>query len=242
MKLNINNYIISFFASIFIHFILLLLFNFILTDFHFNINKSTPTSNILIAQVVSSFNSNSKMIEQNKEELSNAEKINNETPLENNIDNQEQINTSLNLNENIENADTTLLEQIYHESTLNVKIKYPLGWTYIDQNVNNKLDGITFWFSNSSNGILPYVHLEVKEKDYFDAQRFKYKTKMNKYEAFYNDPEELENQYSFVVYIRTKTKEDYVIKLIVNGEEPFKQYQNVFWAMLKSFDFGFELF
>ena len=41
-------------------------------------------------------------------------------------------------------ADTTNLDQIYNEPTLNVSIKYPRGWTFIDQNKNKKLDGITF--------------------------------------------------------------------------------------------------
>lgn len=241
MKLNFNNYFISFFASLIFHFILLLLFNFILMDFHFSVNKSARTSNILIAQIVSSFNSDTKTTKTINNVENNSDEIKNETKSESNNYNDE-TSTSLNFNENIENADTSLLEQIYHESTLNVKIKYPLGWTYIDQNLNNKLDGVTFWFPNSSNGIIPYVHIEVKDKDYFESQRFKYKTKMNKFEAYYNEPEELENQFSLMIYIRTKTKEDYTIKLVVNGEELFKQYQNVFWAMLKSFDFGFELF
>ncbi|GAB6282451.1 MAG: hypothetical protein STSR0008_11970 [Ignavibacterium sp.] len=241
MKLSFNNYFISYFASIFFHFILLLLFNFILTDFQFNVNKSARTSNILIAQIVSSFNSDTKIIKPIDNVKNNSDKINNKMKSESNNYNDE-ISTSLNFIENIENADTSLLEQIYHETTLNVKIKYPLGWTYIDQNLNDKLDGVTFWFPNSSNGVLPYVHLEVKEKDYFEPERFKYKTKINKYEVYYNGSEELENQYSLMVYIRTKTKEDYIIKLVVNGEESFKQYQNVFWAMLKSFDFGFEFF
>lgn len=241
MKLNFNNYFISFFASIVFHFFLLLLFNFILTDFHFSVSKSARTSNILVAQVVSSFNSDIKTTETLNNVKNTSDEIKNETPSESNNYN-DGISTLLNFNENIENADTSLLEQIYRESTLNVKIKYPLGWTYIDQNINNKLNGVTFWFPNSTNGIVPYVHIEVKGKDYFEPQRFKYKTKMNKYEAYFNDVEELENQYSLMVYIRTKTKEDYVIKLVVNGEEPFKQYQNVFWAMLKSFDFGFEFF
>ncbi len=44
-----------------------------------------------------------------------------------------------------QNADTTSLQQIYSESTLNVTIKYPVGWTFIDQNLDKKLDGVTFW-------------------------------------------------------------------------------------------------
>ena len=41
--------------------------------------------------------------------------------------------------------DTSALMQVYKESTLNVSLKYPKGWTYLDQNLKDKLDGITFW-------------------------------------------------------------------------------------------------
>ena len=43
-----------------------------------------------------------------------------------------------------QNADTTSLEQIYNESTLNVSIKYPIGWIFIDQNVDKSWMGLLF--------------------------------------------------------------------------------------------------
>ena len=137
-------------------------------------------------------------------------------------------------------------EQTYSESTLDVTIKYPTGWTYIDQNVKNKLDGVTFWLVNypkdSSISPPPYVHLEVKEKYLFNPARFKYKMDLNGNIAYYNDPEELEDQVSQIVYIRTDSDEDYSLKLIMKGKDAFKSFQPVFFSMIKSFRFGRSFF
>lgn len=136
------------------------------------------------------------------------------------------------------NADTTNLHQIYSETTLNVRVRYPAGWVYIDQDVKNKLDGVTFWMATGAFNPPPYVHLEVKEKYLFNPSRFKYSTKMDNFIAYYNDPEELEGQVSQVVYLRTESAEDYSIKLIMKGEEAFKTFQPEFFGMIKSFRFG----
>ena len=58
-------------------------------------------------------------------------------------------------------VDTTLLEQLYSEQTLNVRVKYPAGWKFIDQNNNGKLDGVTFWAAAVNYNPPPYIHLEV---------------------------------------------------------------------------------
>ncbi len=139
-------------------------------------------------------------------------------------------------------ADTTQLLQTYKESSLNVRIKYPPGWTYIDQNVRNKLDGVTFWFSAGSYNPPPYVHLEVKEKYLFNPERFKYKIKINDCTAYFNDPEELAGQFSQVIYLRTDSDEDYSLKLIMTGQESFYSFQPMFFAMLKTFKFGKSFF
>ena len=73
---------------------------------------------------------------------------------------------------NDQNADTTLLEQLYSEQTLNVRVKYPAGWKFIDQNNNGKLDGVTFWATTGNYNPPPYIHLEVKEKYLFSENRF----------------------------------------------------------------------
>jgi len=139
-------------------------------------------------------------------------------------------------------ADTSVLMQVYKESSLNVRIKYPPGWTYIDQNVKNKLDGITFWFSAEKYNPPPYVHLEVKEKYLFNPKRYRYKFKLNDAVAYFNDPEELAGQYSQTIYMRTETDEDFSIKLIMKGKESFYSFQPLFFAMVKTFKFGKNFF
>lgn len=140
------------------------------------------------------------------------------------------------------NADTTQLDQLYKESTLNVSIKYPRGWTFIDQNVKDKLDGVTFWASDGLFNPPPYIHLEVKEKYYFNEQHYKYQIEYDNYIAYYNDPEIIENYYIQNVYLRTKISEDFNIKLMMVGEDAFKSFQPRFFGMIKSFNFGTTFF
>lgn len=139
-------------------------------------------------------------------------------------------------------ADTTDLEQIYSENTLNVSIKYPKGWTYIDQTNKNKLDGVTFWSIEGIYNPPPYIHLEVVEKYLFSSNRYKYKVKQQNCEWYFNEPEKLENYISQEIYIRTEDDEDFLIKLIMVGEEQFYQFQPKFFAIVKSFDFGKNFF
>lgn len=139
------------------------------------------------------------------------------------------------------NADTTGLKNYYSETTLNVRIRYPQGWSLIDQNVKKKLDGVTFWGIQIGNNPPPYIHLEVKDKYYFRASNFKYKTEMKNCIAYFNDPEEMEGTYNQVVYLRTETNEDYSIKLIMTGKEAFYQYQPIFFGMIRTFKFGSNL-
>jgi len=121
-------------------------------------------------------------------------------------------------------------------------MKYPAGWTYIDQDVNKKLDGVTFWSAIGNYSPPPYINLEVRDKDLFDANRYKFNLKTWGYTIFYNDPEELESQVSQIFYIRTNYGEDFSLKLIMNGRDEFKSFQPVFFGMLKSFKFGKGLF
>ena len=139
-------------------------------------------------------------------------------------------------------ADTTNLDQVYKESTLNLSIKYPRGWAFIDQNRNKKLDGVTFWAAESNNNPPPYIHLEVVEKYLFNEKRYKYKLELDDCVAFYNDPEELSGQVAQVFYLRTDSDEDYQIKLIINGMKEFNSFQPKFLAILNSFHFGGSLF
>jgi hypothetical protein len=138
--------------------------------------------------------------------------------------------------------DSSALMQVYKESTLNVSLRYPNGWTYLDQDVKNKLDGVTFWAANKNNEIPPYIHFDVCDKSIFNPSRFKYKFSGNGSDYYYNDPEELESHFTQVIYIRTNSDEDYSIKLMVKGKEAFKSFQPIFFNMAKSFNFGKSFF
>ncbi len=139
-------------------------------------------------------------------------------------------------------ADTSVLDQVYKEPTFNVSIKYPAGWTYVDQDIRNKLDGVTFWSNIGDYSPPPYVHLEVKEKDMFSRSRYKYKTEINDFTVYYNNPDSLEGQITQTFYIRTNSDVDFSLQLIMKGESAFKSFQPVFFGMIKSFKFGRGLF
>ena len=139
-------------------------------------------------------------------------------------------------------ADTTELDQIYKESTLNVSIKYPRGWTFIDQNKSKKLDGVTFWSADGINDPPPYIHLEVVDKYLFNEKKFQYKMELKNCVAYYNDPDELAGQISQTIYLRTNSDEDFSIKLIMKGSEAFKAFLPRFFAVIKSFKFGTSFF
>ena len=139
-------------------------------------------------------------------------------------------------------TDTSALIQTYSEKSLNVKISYPIGWTFVDQNRQKKLDGVTFWANNGIFNPPPYIFLEVKEKYLFNPSRYKYNTRLKNTVAYYNDPEELEGQVSQVFYIRTDSDEDFSLKLIMNGKDTFIAFQPIFFGMIKSFNFGNSLF
>ncbi|MHC1739260.1 MAG: hypothetical protein AB9882_14740 [Ignavibacteriaceae bacterium] len=147
-------------------------------------------------------------------------------------------NSPATLLQQIKGADTMGLKQLYSEGTLNVRIKYPIGWTYIDQNVKSRLDGVTFLGIQSGGKEPPYVHLEVREKYLFNESRFKQREEIKNAELFFNEPEEMEGDVTQIVYIRTKEEYDYSIKLTVKGYENFLGYRPVFFGMIKSFQFG----
>ncbi len=96
---------------------------------------------------------NSSFFTLNTEEFIKSYSEPEEPLIENNKHEQNVSEESKPLNENEISAvsfddiilDTTNLDQVYSESTLNISIKYPKGWTYVDQNNKSKLDGVTFW-------------------------------------------------------------------------------------------------
>jgi len=133
-------------------------------------------------------------------------------------------------------TDTSSLKNVYSEKSLNVSIRYPVGWTYIDQH-KSKLDGVTFINTNPNLKNPPYVHLEVKDKYYFSESRYRSKSDGKYYTLYYNEPEELLGQVSFIVYVRTDDDYDFSLKLIINTMEAFREYKPTFLAMVKTFRF-----
>lgn len=141
---------------------------------------------------------------------------------------EEDTKEKLSLQSQISGADTLGLQQIYSEGTLNVRIKYPMGWTYIDQNNKGRLDGVTFLGIGSGDKEPAYVHLEVREKYLFNPAKFKLREEIKNAELFYNEPEEMEGEVTQIVYIKTKEEYDYSIKLTIKGFDNFLQYKPVF--------------
>lgn len=172
----------------------------------------------------------------NTSELIEDETLNNNEPED--ISTTEEITASQQFTLRDIDADTTNLDQLYKENTLNVSIKYPKGWTFVDQNVKNKLDGVTFWASDGPYNPPPYIHLEVREKYYFNEQKYLYQIEFDDYIAYYNDPEIIENYYIQNVYLRTETSQDFNIKLMIVGKEAFDSFQSKFFGMIKTFNFG----
>jgi hypothetical protein len=170
-------------------------------------------------------------------EKENLEEIENEE-----IAKPEEISSSENFTFRDIDADTTNLDQLYKENTLNVSIKYPKGWTFIDQNIKNRLDGVTFWASEGSFNPPPYIHLEVKEKYYFNELKYKYQVEFENCTAYFNDPEIIEDHYIQNVYLRTEISEDFNIKLMMVGKEAFYSFQPKFFGMIRTFDFGKSFF
>jgi hypothetical protein len=146
-----------------------------------------------------------------------------------------QANEFVNIDSLIQNSDTTNLEAIYIDDTRRIRINYPVGWVFIDQKVNSKLDGVTFWSEEFYGENIPYIHLETSEKALFSEKRFQFKKQLQDLTWHYNNPEIIGEYVIFEIYIRTKKDVDYKIKLIINGLEKFKSFQPKFIAIVKSF-------
>ncbi len=187
----------------------------------------------------------SVQVEKESEPVNGTEKINDKSEAEN-AQNQilEEISegNQILVNEKDLIADTTELDQIYSERTLNLSLKYPKGWTFIDQTKKNKLDGVTFWSVEGIYNPPPYIHLEVVEKYLFNPDRYKYKVKQFDSELYFNDPENIEGQVSQEIYIKTEGEVDFIIKLIMKGEEQFRQFQSKFFAIAKSLKWDMGIF
>lgn len=223
-----NDYKVSLLLSVLLHLLL-----FLLAAYLFNLQLNKPVINPVYLTFLQSETSAKQEI---KKEINtqNDEIKSEELPYKKVTD------AYYNLNR-IE-YDTSNIKQIYRESTLNVSVRYPNGWTYIDQNIKNKLDGVTFWAVQGNYEIPPYVHLDVQDKYIFNPSRYKYKMVHKDNIYYYNEPEELEGYITQIIYIRTESDEDYSLKLMAKGKETFKSFQPVFFSMAKSFKFGNSVF
>jgi hypothetical protein len=255
LKLNIpNNSVVSYSASVFFHFAILLII-FVVMNWPDDRARMNPRYVQVTTQDYNPGNagSNSKPVSPTR--TNTLEKAKTTDAGKQNDKESEFANENTKKTEPVNNtpagsfyslsdasADTSSLDQVYNEPTLNVTIKYPAGWTYIDQNVNKRLDGVTFWSNIGNFTPPPYINLEVRDKDLFDASRYKYNTWTWGFTIYYNDPEEMENQVTQIFYIRTNAGEDFSLKLIMKGKEEFKAFQPVFFGMMKSFKFGKGLF
>jgi hypothetical protein len=76
----------------------------------------------------------------------------------------------------------------------------------------------------------------------FIEKRYSYKMDLEKYRAYFNDPEEMQGYIMQIIYIRTEEDEDFKLKLMMKGQTEFKSFQPRFWAILKSFNFGNSVF
>lgn len=233
-----GNAILSYSASLIFH-MLLFAIAYFFADLHLNkvnpnagyVQVFTNESNVDPINFEKSLNQekDEKLENQKQENLPKKEPVENSTP-------------AVSLNFLDQNADTTSLEQVYSEKTMNVSIKYPAGWTFLDQNVSKKLDGVTFWASNTNINPPPYVHLEVRDKNLFNESRYKHSLISRDAVLYFNDPENLANYVSQTFYFRTETDNDFIIKLTIKGEDAFKSFAPTFYGMLKSFSFDSSFF
>jgi len=229
-----ENSVLSFTASFIFH-LLLFVIAYFFTNLHLNkVNPNAGYVQVFTTKVNVDPINFEKSISAEKEKSTESKKPEN-LPKNEPIQNQP---PSVSLNFLDQNADTTSLQQIYSETTLNVTLKYPNGWTFLDQNVGKKLDGVTFWVANANFNPPPYVHLEVCNKSLFNQNRYKHNLILRDAVMYFNDPENLASYFSQTFYFRTESDEDFALKLTIKGEDAFKSFTPTFYGMLKSFRFG----
>jgi len=228
-----KNWIRNFSISIILHLLFIAIFIFL-----YGLKGDTARLNSMFFTIDTKefVNPHTNLIEELKDDFTNQEQA---LPNEQTSETNQELKT-VSFSDII--ADTTNLDQVYTEPTLNVSIKYPKGWTFIDQNKKKKLDGITFWANDGLYNPPPYIHLEVVSNDMFIEKRFSYKMELEKYYAYYNEPEEMQGYLSQIIYIRTGNDEDFKLKLMMKGKTEFYLFQPKFWSIIKSLSFGSNFF
>ena len=138
----------------------------------------------------------------------------------------------------MESPDTSALRQIYQESTLQVSVRFPLAWSFIDQPKDNRLSGVTFIGAAGEGRVPPFIHIEVADPELFLKDRYLYSEELEDCYLYYNDPTEMEGQFEQVVYMQTGERFDFLFRLSVRDTEDFEAHRKVFYDMLGTFTYG----
>ncbi|GBD86229.1 hypothetical protein BMS3Abin03_00139 [bacterium BMS3Abin03] len=135
-----------------------------------------------------------------------------------------------------ENIDTASLYYSYSDPTYSVKLKYPKGWTFLDQSIKNKLNGVTFWKTSGNSTPPPFIRLKVVDKNNFNPDRFSNSKIFDKFTVYFNDPTFVDDMISQTIYIRTNKELDFIIDLIVKEDNEFRNLQPKFYGMIKTLE------
>ncbi len=138
------------------------------------------------------------------------------------------------------NMETSSLEQYYSDPTNNITLRYPTGWTFLDNYVQGKLKGVTFWDISAHSSPPPFVHLKIVDKQNFKPNRFLYSKVFVKFTAYFNDPKISNNKIEQKIYLRTDTgcRYDIIIDLVVKDGKEFKDLQPKFFGMIGTLKVG----
>ncbi len=136
-------------------------------------------------------------------------------------------------------VDTSLFSNEYREKSLNISIKYPNEWYFIDQHKDEKFEGVVFIYggANIDFGNTPFISLYLKDKNYFLSSNYKYSVLTDFYTAYYNDEIVIGSQKIFEIYLRTNDEFDFLFKLQAPNNAEFEEYKHKFFFMLKSFKY-----
>lgn len=138
--------------------------------------------------------------------------------------------------------DTSSLINLYKENTLNVSVLFPFNWKFIDNQVNDLIDGILFLPDENSNydPRLSVTIQVVTNKNLFNPRLYDNSFTYNNMKFFIAKPVKTYEQVTQQVYIRTNLfKADFLIKCTSPNESEFLKFQPTFFAMLKSFSAGY---
>lgn len=121
-------------------------------------------------------------------------------------------------------------------------MRYPKEWTFVDQHQNDKFSGVVFLYQGLQFQIPPYVSLQIKDKEYFKASNYKYYIEYHGFKAYFNPQIDIGNETVQEVYIRSSENYDFIFKISIREKARFREFQQIFFNMLQSFNFGSSFF